>query len=286
MASGPISNVGSLAQALATVSQSASRPNFELAFSQMQNTVIGRLNKEIHAVNEAGGSKSEMIALQREGRKLAENIPLIEKFLFDTETNKGRLATVQDKLTSVIALFADGDISADDITSFNTQRQEIVDEMKKTWQLSYTGFTDGDIMRRLKNDVAALEALTPEVGVVDPAGTTPATNANRDVLTGLETFQNKTSTAQTVTLNSIYTVFNMREDMLSNMADIQTAVTELNSTEQLKKLSQVEALKEKYANLLHSISLSYEVSSGITEGLASRLSKPTPAVGSVLNLFT
>lgn len=286
MASSPISNAGSLAQALATVHQSASAPNFELAFNQLQNTVIGRLNKEIHAVNEAGGSKSEMIALQREGRQLAENIPLIEKFLFDTETNKGRLATVQDKVTSVIGLFADGDVSADDITSFNTQRQEIVDEMKKTWQLSYTGFTDGDIMRRLKNDVAALEALTPEVGVVDPAGTTPATNANRDVLTSLETFQNKTSTAQTVTLNSIYTIFNMREDMLSNMADIQTAVTELNSTEQLKKLSQVEALKEKYANLLHSISLSYEVSSGITEGLTSRLSKASPGVGSVLNLFT
>jgi len=196
------------------------------------------------------------------------------------------LATVQDKITSIVGLFADGDISASDVTNFNTMRQAVVEEMAKTRQLTNTGFTDGDIMRRLKNDVASLEAMTPVVGVVDPSGTTPATNGNRDILTGLETFQNKTSDAQTVTLNSIYTMFNTREETLSKMADIQAKVTEMNSSEQLKKLSEVEALKEKYATILHSISLSYEISAGMGEAFAGALSRPTPASGSVLNLFT
>lgn len=282
----PISNVSNLAQALATVSQSASGPDFELRFNQIQNTVIRRLNKEIQAVNDAGGDKSQLLRLKSEGLRLAKNLPLIEKFLFDTETNKGRLTTVQDKLASTIALFADGDISATDVTSFNTQRQDLVDEMNKIYQLSYTGFTDGDILRRLKNDVATLQALTPVVGVVDPAGTTPATNVNRDALTTLETFQTKTSTAQTVTLNSIYTIYNMREDIVAKMADIQTATTEINSSVQLTKLAEVEALKEKYATLLHSISLSYEVSANMSEAFASGLSSPIPEKGSVLNLFS
>lgn len=282
----PITNVSNLAQALATVGQSSSGPDFELRFSQIQNTVIKRLNKEIQAVNDAGGDKSQLLRLKSEGTRLAKNLPLIEKFLFDTETNKGRLANVQDKLASIIALFSDGDISAADVTSFNTQRQDLVDEMNKMYQLSYTGFTDGDILRRLKNDVAALEALTPVEGVVDPAGTTPATNANRDALTTLETFQDKTSTAQTVTLNSIYTIYNMREDMLSKMAEIQTAATEINSSVQLVKLAEVEALKEKYATLLHSISLSYEVSASTTEAFTNGLSSPIPEKGSVLNLFS
>ena len=141
-------------------------------------------------------------------------------------------------------------------------------------------------MAGLKNEVASLEAMTTVVGVCDPSGTTPATNGNRDILTGLEMVQNKTSDAQTVTLNSIYIMFNTREEPLSKMADIQAKVTEMNSSEQLKKLSEVEALKEKYATILHSISLSYEISAGMGEAFAGALSRPTPASGSVLNLFT
>ncbi|MFC1673820.1 hypothetical protein ACFL12_06695 [Pseudomonadota bacterium] len=248
--------------------------------------MIGRLNEEIHAVNEASGSKSDLLRLQREGRSMAENLPKIEKFLFDTETNKGRLANFYDKLNTMVGMFSDDDnISATDVTNFNTVRQEAVDELNKMHQLTYTGYTDGNIMQRLKNELAGLEALAPVEGIVDASGA-PATNVNREVLTSLETLQNKTATAQDVTLNSIAAVFDMRKHMLSDMSTIQAAVTEINTSEQFTKLAEVEALKEKYANLLHSISLSYEVSSGIADGLASQLSKPIPAKGSVLNMFT
>lgn len=217
---------------------------------------------------------------------MAENLPKIEKFLFDTETNKGRLANFYGHINTMIGLFTDDDnISAADVTAFNAARQEAVDELNKMWQLSYTGFTDGDIIRRLKNELTGLEALAPVEGIVDASGD-PATNVNREVLTSLETLQTKTATAQDVTLNSIYGIFKMRQDMVSDMSSIQASITELNADAQVKKLAEVEALKEKYANLLHSISLSYEVSSGIAEGLSNQLSKQTPEKGSVLNLFT
>lgn len=150
MASGPINSVGNLAQALATVHLAAAGPEFELRFSQLQNTMIRRLNDEIHAVNEAGGSKSEMLGLQSKGKRFAENLPIIEKFLFDTQTNQGRLSTVFDKLSTLAGLFTgDDNISAADVTTFNTVRQETVDEINKMWQLSYVGFTDGDIIRQI-----------------------------------------------------------------------------------------------------------------------------------------
>lgn len=282
-----INRVGNIAQALANVNQAASRPAFELQFSQMQNTIIDRLNTEIHKVNEAGGSKSEILKLQSEGKKLAQNQPLIEKFMFDTETNNKRLGTVYDKLASMVDLFSnDNTISADDVTSFHALKQEATDELNKLWQLRYTGFTDGDIITRLKNEIASFDALAPVEGVVDAEGTTPATNVNREILTSLETMQNKVSTAQSVTSNSIYAIHDMREELYANMSDVQAGITEINSTVQLAKQAEVEKLKEKYANLLHSISLSYEVSSGIAEGLNKNLSKQSPATGSVLNLFT
>lgn len=286
MASGPITSVGNIAQALTTLHQASGASEFELRFNQLQNTVIGRLNKEIQKVNEAGGSKAELLSMQREGKALAANLPVVEKFILDSQTNSNRLATVYDKLASMVSLFSDDNaISAADVTSFNTLRQETVDELNKMWQLSYVGFTDGDIIRRLKNEITAFQALTPVEGVVDPAGTTPATNANRDVLTALETLQDKTSTAQTVTTNSIYTMVDVRENIMSKMSTIEADVTELNSSVQLQKLAEVEALKKKYGAILESISISYDASSGLAGSLNQQLARPIPEKGSVLNLF-
>lgn len=283
MASGSVSNI---AQAIASIHSSATGPNFELQFSQLQNTVIRRLNGEIQKVNEAGGSKADLLEMQRDGRKLAENLPIVEKFLFDSESNKGRLSTIYDKVTSLISKFTDDDnISADDVTNFNTERQETVDEMNRLWQLSYVGFTDGDSIRRLKNEISTLEALTPVVGVVDPEGTDPATNANRSILTSLETFQSQTSTAQTVTLNSIYGLYNIRENMIGDMSTIQAEITEINSSEQLRKLAEAEEIQQRYAAVLESISLSYDVSSSLSESLIKGLGSSVPEKGSVLNLF-
>lgn len=279
-------NIGNLAQQLANIGLGGGRPAFELGFSQMQHTVINRLNDEIHKVNEAGGSKSKLLRLQSDGAKLAKNMPIMEKFLFDTETNKNRIGTVLTKIASMVGLFTDdNDISAADITAFDATRLEAVDELNKMSQLSYVGFTDGSIIQRLKNEVAAFSALTPVVGVVDAVGA-PTTNVNRTIQTSLETLQNTAITAQEVSTNSIYAIVDIRENMYSKMADIQGDVTEINSTVQIKKLAEVEILKSKYANILSSISLSYEVSSTMTEGLASQLSSQRPAKGSVLNLFT
>ena len=286
MASGSIGQIGNLAQTLASIGQGGGKPAFELRFSQMQNTLIGRLNDEIHKVNDAEGSRSEMLSLQRDGKKLADNMPIIEKFLFDTESNKNRFDTVLSQISTMVGLFTDdNNISAADITAFNTTRQETVDELNKLTQLSYVGFTDGNIIQRLKNEVAGLAALAPVEGVVDADGA-PTTNVNRSIQTSLETLQTAATTAQDVSVNSISAIFDIRENMYSKMAGIQASVTELNSSVQLQKLAEVEALKEKYANILSSISLSYEVSNTMTQGLSDRLTQKSPAVGSVLNLFT
>lgn len=287
MASGPISNVGSLSQALATALHGNNKPEFELQFNQLQNTVIERLNKEIEKVNAAGGSKAEVLEMQREGRTLGENLPVVEKFLFDTQTNLGRLNTISTQVASMIGLFTDdANISATDLTAFNTARTEIVAELNKMQQLTYTGYTDGNIIQRLKNEIATLEALAPVEGIVDPAGTAVPTNVNRDVQTALETFQTQVTTAQDVTLNTTYGIVDIRQDMITSMSVIQANITEINTSVQLRKAAEVDALKEKYGHLLNSISLSYEVSSGIADNLNKHLAKIQPEKGSVLNMFT
>lgn len=279
--------VQNLAQALAFTHQQASRPAFEYQFSQIQDTVINRLNAEIKKVNEADGDKAHIAELQREGKKLATLIPAIDKYVFDNKNNSSRLSAIYDNITSMVGLFTDDDnISAGDLTTFNTLKAEVTTELNKLTQLTYPGVTDGDVIRKLKNEIATFEALAPVEGVVDAAGTTPTTNVNLDVLTSLESLQTQTSTAQTVTNNTIYNAFDMRQDMVAKASEIQAEVTSINVVEQQKKADEIQELKDKYANMLRAISLSYESTSNYAGELSKQLSAPIPEKGSVLNLFS
>ncbi len=284
MASSSIGDNGLLAQTVARINQAATGARFELQFSQLQNTVIRRLNKEIEGVNAAGGSKAEELRLKREGKNFATQLPLIERFQFDTQTNSNRLTTIYDQVSTMISYFTDGNISSADLTNFNTTRQTVVDELNKLKSLSYVGFSDGNIIQRLKNQITTLQGLTPVVGIVDAVGAT-ATNANRAVQTSLEGLQTDVFTAQTVTNNSLVNIYDMRKTINAKLSEIQSDVTEINSTQQLKKLAEVNKIKQKYSVLLKSISLSYEVQSGIAKGLNQALTSEAPAKGSVLNLF-
>ncbi len=284
MASNSIGDNGLLAQTVARINQAATGARFELQFSQLQNTVIRRLNKEIEGVNAAGGSKAEELRLKREGKNFATQLPLIERFQFDTQTNSNRLTTIYDQVSTMISYFTDGNISSADLTNFNTTRQTVVDELNKLKSLSYVGFSDGNIIQRLKNQITTLQGLTPVVGIVDAAGAT-ATNANRAVQTSLEGLQTDVFTAQTVTNNSLVNIYDMRKTINAKLSEIQSDVTEINSTQQLKKLAEVNKIKQKYSVLLKSISLSYQVQSGIAKGLNQALTSEAPAKGSVLNLF-
>lgn len=285
MGSSIIGNYGLLAQTIANINQAAMGATFDLQFSQLQNTVIRRLNTEIAGVNAAGGSKADELRLKREGKNFATQLPLIEKFQFDTQTNSNRLSTVLNDVSTAISYFSDGNISSSDVTNFNTARQAVVDELNKLTQLSYVGFTDGNIIQRLKNKVSTLESLAPVVGVVDAAGTSPPTNVNRAVLTSLETLQNDVTTAQTVTNNSLSNIFDMRQTITAKLSEIQADVTAINSTAQTKKLAEVNKIKQKYTTLLKSISISYQGASGLSKSLNQALTLAEPPKGSVLNMF-
>lgn len=285
MASSPIGSNGLLAQTIANINQAAMGAKFELQFSQLQNTVIRRINIEIAGVNAAGGSLADELRLKREGKNFATQLPLIERFQFDTQTNNNRLGTIFNDISTAIGYFADGNISSADVTNFNTTRQAAVDELNKLKQLSYVGFTDGNIIQRLKNQISTLQGLTPVVGVVDAAGTVPATNVNRAVLTSLESLQTDTSTAQTVTTNSLSNIYDMRQTITAKLSEIQADVTAINSTQQIKKLAEVDQIKRKYSVLLKSISISYQGASGLSKSLNQALTVSEPPKGSVLNMF-
>lgn len=279
----------SLAATLADVGNKAARINFEIGFSLLQNQVIDRVNEEITKVNEVGAdNKVEIEQLQRRHGKLTRSLPVIEKYIYDTQTNGLRLGEIASDIVTLQNSFsAEGDannVTAGEITIFNSRRDALVQKFQYLIQLFHPKVTDGNVIAYLKNEITNLKALTPVVGVVDAAGA-PATNGNRAILTYLGTLRQRSLDAQDTSLRAFAAAGQLRQQIQRQAAEVEADFVEVTAVDRARKSADVKVLQEKYANVLLAISLSYEVQSGLFDSLSAALKKPTIPPGSVMNLF-
>lgn len=280
-----------LASTLAAVRSDLARIEFERGFSQLQNTVIRRINDEIGKVNEeADQVDARTLDLQRRFKQLSDGLPVIQRYVFDNQSNYLRLQSISDDITTLQNVFgedADSDnVSADEVTSFTTKRDALVAEFKRILTLFHPDVTDGNTITFLKNETDAIEALTPVVGVVDPEGTDPATNDNRAILTFLSTLKSKVDVAADVSAQTITAGFELDRLITRQLADIKTAFIERTELKQARRVAEVEALQQRFGGFLQAISLSFEVQSGLANSLNQALAPQRPPRGSILNLFT
>ena len=277
------------AATFAKLGNAAAEVAFEQRFNLLQNQVITRLNKKIEAVNANDENAPEVRELQRKHSQLAESIPVIQKYVFDNDSNNLKLGEIVVAIANLQNTFnGDGnpaDVTAAEAAAFTTQRDALVSKFNYLTQLFHSNVTDGNVIQYLKNEVANIQALTPTVGVVDAEGA-PATNGNRAILTYLSSLSSRAAQAQEGTVNTTTAANHLLLRMLRKAKDIEATFTELTAVQKARKSAEVKKLQEQNAQILQAISLSYEVSKGIFEGITSSLSpRPIPK-GSVLNMFT
>ena len=155
-------------------------------------------------------------------------------------------------------------------------------------QLSNPDVTDGNSIQYLKNEIATIKALTITVGAVDPEGTPTGslTNQNRTTLDYLGTTLEKVNNSKDQTVRTITAANQLQIKAQRQLADIEVRFTELTTLEQAEKAAEIEQLQQQYATLLDSISLSYEVQSGLNDSLVSALRPQVIPSGSILNIFS
>lgn len=279
----------SLPQTLVTIGKANERPNFELQFNQLQNTVIRRINDGIEKINEAHDNTREVDALRKKSKDLADAIPLFETYLFGVESNRLKLVNLSAVITSSVAKYSEVDddtnLTAAEASDLVTLQAQVVAGIRNLFIVKLPEVKDGEVIEGIKKLTDDLEALTPVAGVVDAEGSGSPTNDNRTLLDTLNKLQNKVDVAATVSEESKFLTNKLILNANKKILETESKLLDLTTLDALKAAEEIDALKDQFTALLLSISVSFEASSSLTDLLVPSIGPQRPPPGSVLNLF-
>ena len=271
-----------LASTLAQVFSANNQPSFELAFSQLQNTIIRRINDEIERVTEeASTDRNRIEKLQRDGLKLSKSLPAITAYRKGNFFNQGQLDNLIDQaLTLADSLGPDDAVDAAEVAAFNAQRDIVVDLINEMPVYIHPNIVDGKTIQRLKDQRAILNGLAPAVGSKSGLA---ANIAATDAVTAL---QDELAVALTVTQNTVQVAVRLELSIQRQQFVVLAEFTELTDAEVIRRNIEIDNIKIDFANILTAISLSFEGNKTFAAELNKFLVPFRPEPGSVLNLFT
>jgi|GEM_PF-1868891 len=269
------------AKGFSTTATLAARPNFELQFNILQNTIIGRLNDKIDEVTADDGlvNNIDPFLIESEKRLLRFQGDL-ERFIFDNSRNinaAGGLAGLLDDLETAL--------NADNTENFNAVLKQINETIGKTHVSDGTTvgiFIDDGItkMRReglvSKDDGGTNVAATARSDFADDAAAQAAIDAARSQIgTIAEVLVLKGEGAENVRANSA-------KNLNATILQIQTA----QIADQTEKANEIAKVREEFSQLLNALSLAFESSQAIADQLADKLFNPNAvAPGSAVNIL-
>ncbi len=277
------------AKQFAEIGQASNRAAFEVRFNQVQRGLLQQLEREAAKVQENSGIERDIARLEKERDNLVTRTNNLQDLQFDITSNANRFLDIRDAATNAInAADADGNatLSADEVSALNTAIAEIKEEVfKLTLTATIPEFTDGNLANRLRQELATLESLTAVEGVIDAEGTDPATNDNRAILTTLQSIStraNNYSESSTILVGGLNQVI---IDSNKQAFDIEADLANLTAVELRRQEEEILELENRYTNLIRSISLAFEVQSGLGDMLAAGTEFDAPT-GSILNIFS
>lgn len=267
-----------LSSTLANLATNAAGPSFELHFSQLQNTIIRRVNKEIERVNNTGSSKRHDVEkLQRDGLKLADSLPLIQAYREGNSNNLGQLQALFEDTQALVDSLGTDNVDQTEVDAFNAQRDVVVQRLNNIFVFVHPDIVDGNTIQYLKQEIDTLNGLTPVVGTQAD---------NQAIFDTLATFEDKINTALTVTQNTVDVSLRLEVSIQKKQADILAEFEDLTTGEQARKAQEINNIKIDFTNLLTAISLTFEANKDLPKALNKFLVPFTPEPGSILNLFT
>jgi hypothetical protein len=272
----------------AQISQAANKAEFEVRFGQIQNGLLRQQNAEIEAVRE-NGIEREIAALQSKRDDLVDREDELRGLQNDLETNASRFQVIQLKASEALSAADadnDGNLTADEATALNAAAKEIFDEIFKL-KLAHTfpNFTDGNLGNFMRQEAQTLDGLTAVDGTIDTAGTDPATNDNRALLDTLSTISSRSSIYAETSTTLFQGLTQLIIDVSTKSLELDFELSVLTSAGIEEQLGQIEDIENRYGNLIRSISLAFEVQSGIADALVTG-TQFEPERGSILNIFS
>jgi len=266
---------------LANTALNNQRVQFELQFNLLQNKLIGRHNDKIDEVTQTSASMQRKIDnLAGRQKALIDSLPALGDFRQGNLNNKGALEKIFDDVSALFQTFnQDATVDADEVAAFEAQRDLVADKIENLFVFAHPDVNDGKVIQRLKQDVAAIRSLELTPGALTDAGNV----AVADTLTALQT---EVNVGITVTQNTVSVTTSLELQIQKKFAGVEADLIELTSKEQARREQEIGDAELKLGNLLRALSLSFEINSGLSQALTSRLKPQTPPPGSAVNIIS
>lgn len=270
----------SVAYGLANLSTVAGRPNFELQFNILQNTVIDRLNEEIAAVNESSRESVDafLVLSQKKLRTFQANL---DSFIFANSHNAWTLSELVDQLDQLQSA-----LDASDTTTFNTvlgKINEIVGKMAVPNGAVVGIFLDDGITAIRRDGLINVTRSGAKVRVTDYSQFTDAAEAQ----TAIDNARTTITTSLNAVLARAEAAERLRQLTDKNLTATLIEIEGAKTAREAELASALTKLREKYAQFLNALSLAFESNQALAEQLSKGLFDPNKVdPGSVLNIFS
>ncbi len=270
----------SLASGLSSLSTVASRPNFELQFSNLQNTIIDRLNKEIEAVNESSRESVDAFLLQSQ-KKLQKFQSNLDSFTFANSRNAWALGELVDRLDALESARA-----ASDTANFNIELNKInaiVGNLGVPNGAVVGIFVDDGITAIRRDGLINVTRAGAKVRVTDYSQFTNDAEAQTAIATARTTI----TTSLNAVLSRAEAAEKLRQVTDKNVTATSLQIEATKTAKDAELAVELSKLREKYGQLLTALSLAFESNQSMAEQLGRGLfdaNRIDP--GSVLNIFS
>jgi hypothetical protein len=260
----------------AQLSNTAARPNFELAFGALQNTLLERLNKRIVELNEQNKTKNNVSALMfLEAKRFEATKPLLDNYAFGTARN---IANVDDSIALLNEMSADS--STANAEEFDAKLAALKDNIGNIKQVNgaHIGMFVSDGLQSIVQTGVQVKTYDEYAAEGDPEA------ARQAAISELRTqLTNAGMTA--VTNYEAVSALKERVDERLNGVLLQIKAEQLAG--QAEDAKAIQDMQVEYHDLLNALSLAFEVDQAKSEQLTkSLLLPPEFEKGSILNVFS
>jgi len=229
------------------VRQAQTKAAFEVRFNAIQRGVTERINKEIDKVNSDNPIR-ELEALEKSRQELTVELELARAYKFGLETNSFRFLEINsDANTAVAAADADQNstFSAEEVAALNEAKDQLAEKIRNLLQLQFPGFSDGNMIQRIRQDADTLDTLTAVEGVLDPEGTDPVTNDNRTLIDLMTEISDRALTYSESTDILVGSVNQLIIDRNTELFDIEADATRITLVDVKKKTAEIDGIKTR-----------------------------------------
>ncbi|MBM3565925.1 MAG: hypothetical protein FJX42_07420 [Alphaproteobacteria bacterium] len=273
----------SLAYGLASLGTMAARPNFELQFNILQNSIIERINREIEKVNENSTERIDAFLLSSQ-RKLDLFKVNIETFQFFNNRNAWAVPELKTKLDTLDAALST--IPSPDTAKFDAALSQINEIVGLLYSPNgyVVGISLDDGITALRRDglinvtrngeKIKVTSYSQFVDGVEAGNAISKARTQLDVI-----YNNVILKAESAEILHVMTA--------ENLTSVSFQIEVTKTAAQAEKAQEMTKLRESYGRLLNSISLAFESNQALAEQMGRALFDPNHIdAGSAVNIIT